>query len=59
MKESKVVHPWNDLEKGPFQHSKRNWMAIKTYSEIEPVRVPGEKTKSMDGVHVRDKGERL
>ena len=58
---------WNTMEVSPYRYSKLNWMngivanrdAVKTYSEIEPVRVPGEKAKRMDGVHVRDKGERL
>ena len=55
---SKKVKEWNAKDR-VFRMSARNWMAIKTYQEIEPVRVPGEKAKRMDGVHVRDKGERL
>lgn len=68
MKSSKVVKSWGDKE-GVFRMSARNWMpdnvvkanvkAIKTYQEIEPVKVPGDKFKSLKGLYIMNRGERL
>ena len=46
---------WNTMEVSPYRYSKLNWMngivanrdAVKTYSEIEAIKVPGDKFKSL------------
>lgn len=65
---SKQVKKWNDKD-GVFRMSERNWMpdnvikanekAIKAYQAIEPVKVPGDKFKSMKGLYIMHRGERL
>jgi len=55
---SKQVKEWNAKD-GVFRMSKRNWMAIKAYQEIEPVKVPGDKFKSLEGLYIMHRGERL
>jgi len=59
MKPSKKVYPWNDLDKGPFKNSKRNWMAVKTYQEIDSIKVPGDKLKPLKGIYIIDRGDRM
>ena len=68
MKPSKKVKEWNAKD-GIFRMSARNWMpdnvikansdAVKTYSEIEAIEVPGDKVKSLKGLYIMRKGERL
>jgi len=65
---SKQVKKWNDKD-GVFRMSKRNWMsgnviaanrdAVKTYSEIEAIKVPGDRFKSLEGLYIMHRGERL
>lgn len=55
---SKTVRKWSDKQ-SVFRLSKRNWMAIKMYQEIEPVKVPGDRFKSLKGLYIMDRGERL
>ena len=46
---------WDKIEVSPYRYSKLNWMngivanrdAVKTYSEIEAIKVPGDKFKSL------------
>ena len=72
MSESKKAElvGWDKMEKSPYRYSKRNWMkgivanvnAVKTYQEIEesePVKVPGDKFKSLEGLYIMHRGERL
>ena len=65
---SKQVKDWNAKD-GVFRMSKRNWMpdnvvkanekAIKTYQEVESIKVPGDKFKALKGLYMMDRGERL
>ena len=65
---SKQVKKWNAKD-GVFRMSERNWMpdnvikanekAIKAYQEVEPVKVPGDKFKSLEGLYIMHRGERL
>ena len=58
---------WNVMEVSPYRYSKLNWMngivanrdAVKTYSEIEAIKVPGDKFKSLREAFERTKGKRL
>lgn len=63
--EPKLIE-WDTMEVSPYRYSKRNWMkgveanrnAVKTYQEIEPVRVPGEKVnRKYPGLCVRYRGK--
>ena len=63
MKEPK----WDKMEISPYRYSKRNWMkgivanrnAVKTYQEIEPPKVPGDKYKSFKGLFMMRRGRRV
>ena len=63
---SKKVKKWQDKD-GVFRMSERNWMngikanrdAVRTYSEIEAIKVPGDKFKSLEGFYIMHGGERL
>ena len=68
--EEVVLIKWNTMEVSPYRYSKLNWMngivanrdAVKTYQEIqeiEPVKVPGDKFKSLEGLYIMHRGERL
>lgn len=72
MKESEKPEliEWDTMDVSPYRYSKLNWMngivanrdAVKTYSEIEaiePVKVPGDKFKSLEGLYIMHRGERL
>ena len=58
---------WNTMEVSPYRYSKLNWMngivanrdAVKTYSEIEAIKVPGDRFKSLEGLYIMHRGERL
>jgi len=68
--EEVVLTKWNTMDVSPYRYSKLNWMngivanrdAVKTYSEIEsiePVKVPGDRFKSLEGLYIMHRGERL
>ncbi len=58
---------WDTMDVSPYRYSKLNWMngivanrdAVRTYSEIEAIKVPGDKFKSLEGLYIMHRGERL
>lgn len=64
---SKQVKKWNDKD-GIFRMSERNWMegipkanipAIMTYREIDAIEVTSGRFKSLEGLYIMHRGERL
>ncbi len=65
MSESKkpIFPEWDVMDVSPYRYSKLNWMngivanrdAVKTYSEIEEIKVPGDRFKSLREAYEKTK----